>query len=206
MYRQNLFKTFLLTTTLTLASFTQAGTLGLETSDPMLTSSDAVIDYLEFDPDGDLSTFGAFIDDATGTSPAGFAELSFGIAFDLADPEGGAKSGGFAIDDEDGVFLQGSLARIGFLGNVIELYFNGLSGSGASDFGSSVLTEISFFDSLGPNPFDSLVDGEFYGASITVSNVVAAAAVPAPAPSALLLLITGLCGVGLRARQGDSIA
>jgi len=174
------------------ASPVYASPLGLATTSPALSVNSAIIDYLNFDPDGDLSTFGAVIDSADGLTLQGITELSFGIAFDLADPSNG-PTGGFAIDDANGLALQGSLIAIGFLENTIELQFDSLFGSLAGEFGSSVLARVSFVDSLGSNPFESFIDLEFYEASITILNVSDPVAVNAPGGFGLML--AGLLGL-----------
>ncbi|WP_299162784.1 PEP-CTERM sorting domain-containing protein, partial [Accumulibacter sp.] len=75
-------------------------------------------------------------------------------------------------------------------------------GAGAGSFGSSVLALIAFDDPLGPNPFASLVDGNFYTASITLSKVLATAnASPVPVPGTLPLLLTALLGLGWVGRR-----
>jgi hypothetical protein len=165
-----------------------------------LSSSTAFIDYLEFAPDGDLSTFGAQVDFTDGVSPTGFTEIGFGIGFLLADPTTGA-TGGFDIFDEDGLFLDGELLAVGFTEDVIGLQFGNLGGSNASSFGSSVLASIAFDDALGANPFDGFVDGEYYGASITTSNVADATVAPVPLPAGLPLLLTSLGGIVLLRRR-----
>lgn len=167
-----------------------AATLGLTTEAPSLTASAAFIDYFEFGPDGDLSTFGALVDSTDGVSPVGFTEIGFGIGFALADPTTGA-TGGLDVFDDDGLFLAGDLLAVGLVEDVIEFQFGNLSGSGAGSFGSSVLALIAFDDSLGANPFASLVDGDSLGASVTISNVA-----PIPLPASVLLLLGGLVSIG----------
>lgn len=169
-----------------------AGTLGLTTGSPVISSSFAFIDYFESGPEGDLSTSFAEVDFTDGVSPAGFGEIGFGIGFSLANPSVGA-AGGFDIFDFDGLFLAGDLLAVGFVEDVIELQFNNLSGSVSSSFGASVLALIAFDSPLGPNPFDSLIDGDFYTASVTISNVVTAVA-NVPEPSSLLLFLSALLG------------
>ncbi|SIO45964.1 VPLPA-CTERM protein sorting domain-containing protein [Rhodovulum sp. ES.010] len=171
----------------------QAASLGLPTGAPSLSSSAAFIDYIEFAPDGDLSTFGAAVDSTDGVSPTGLTEIGFGVGFSLADPTAEA-TGGFDVFDEDGLFLAGDLLAVGFTEDVIEFRFGNLSGSGAGAFGSSVLALIAFDDPLGANPFDSFADGDFYSASITISNVV-------PLPAGLALLLGGLGGMALLRRR-----
>ena len=171
-------------------TLSSAASLGLTTVGPTLEASFAGIDYLEFGTDGDLSTFGAEVDFTDGVSPVGLTEIGFGFGFSLAAPTVGA-TGGFDIFDEDGFFLGGTLIAVGFTDDVIGLQFGNLGGAGAGSFGASVLALISFDDLLGPDPFASLVDGEFYPASITVSNVVAVVAA-VPEPATLLLVLTAL--------------
>ena len=148
-----------------------AATLGLTTQDPTLGSSSIVVDYLQFGGDGDLASFGAGIDSSSGVTPTGFADLSFDAAFPLATPTIGA-TGFFDIFDNNGQFLAGDLMAVGFTQDVVELQFNNLIGSAASSFGSSVLALITFDDALGLNPFNSFIDGDFYTASVSISNVV----------------------------------
>jgi hypothetical protein len=156
-----------------------AVTLGLTTQGPSLNSSFAFVDYFEFGTDGDLSSFGGIIDSFSGVSPSGFTEFSFGVGFLLSDPTNTA-TGGFDVFDENGLFLSGDLAAVGFTENVIEFLFDHLTGAAASDFGSSVLMMISFADQLGANPFGSLIDGTFYDTSVNIARVV-------PEPQTLML-------------------
>ena len=197
---KTLFTIFLLITLLlVLPAWSFGASLGLNTGLPTLKSSAAFIDYLEFGPDGDLSTFGAEVDFVDGVSPMGFTELSFGVGFALADPTVGA-TGGFDIFDDNGLFLGGDLFAVGFVEDVIELQFDQLIGNGAGNFGSSVLVQVMFDAPLGTNPFASLVDGNFYSASVRVLNVVDISTVPEPAVFPLLL--SALVGTGwLRRRR-----
>ncbi|MCQ8129626.1 PEP-CTERM sorting domain-containing protein [Methylomonas rivi] len=187
--------TVCLTATLWLAmpNFSSAATLGLTTSDPILGVSSTFFDYFEFAPDGDLSTFLADVDSASGISTTGFTTLDLGIGFSLADPTTGA-TGGFGIYDDTGLFLSGDLLAVGFTENIIELQFNNLTGTGAGSFGTSILALINFDDPLGPEPFAGLVDGSFYSSSVSVANVQDPATVPVP--PTLLLLASGLFGMG----------
>ena len=177
-----------------------ATSLGLITTDPTIEASLAFIDYLEFGGDGDLSTFGAEVDFVDGVSPVGITEISFGIGYSLANPTDDAN-GGFDIFDQNGLFLIGNLFRIGFLEDIIELQFNNLAGSAAGDFGSSVLALVTFDNPLGPNPFVSLVDGNSYTASISISRV--AATIPLPASLPLMLIGLGALGFMLRRHRTD---
>nr|WP_067292515.1 PEP-CTERM sorting domain-containing protein [Marinobacterium profundum] len=167
--------------------------LGLTTQSPTLEASSASIDYLEFGPDGDLSTFGAEVDSTNGVSTVGLTEFDFGFGFSLADPTVGA-TGGFGIFDLNGLFLGGDLIAVGFLEDVIELQFGSLIGGGAGAFGSSVVAQLAFDDPLGLDPFASLNNGQLYTAFITVSNVAEIHAVPEP--STLLLFLSALLGFG----------
>jgi len=188
--------------TLFIPGYSVAAPLGLSTELPTLEASFAFVDYLEFGADGDLSTFGAEIDFTDGVSPVGFTELGFGVGFSLADPTVGA-TGGFDIFDENGLFLAGNLIAVGFFDDVIELQFGDLTAAGAGSFGSSVLAQIAFFEVLGPDPFAALVDGNFYDALITVSNVVDISSVPIPGILPLFLL--GLVGLGFfKGRYGSN--
>lgn len=168
--------------------------LGLNTGLPMLEASFAFVDYLEFGPDGDLSAFGAEVDFTDGVSPVGFTEIGFGVGFLLTDPTSGA-TGGFDVFDDNGLYLAGNLIAVGFSDDLIELQFDSLFGAGAGNFGSSVLASIYFDDVLGPNPFASLVDGDFYTASITLSNVADNVS-SVPIPATLPLFLSGLCFLG----------
>lgn len=175
-----------------------ASSLGLDTEPPIVESSFAFIDYFEFFPDGDLSTFGAVVDFTDGASPVGVTKISFGVGFDLADPTAGA-TGGFDILDENGLFLGGDLLAVGFSNDVIEFQFGSLTGAGAGNFNSSVLMVIAFDDVLGANPFASLIDGNSYVASISIANVKAAS--PVPEPTGLPLFALGLALVGWFSRR-----
>ncbi len=168
-----------------------AATLGLTTGAPSFSSSTAFIDFLDFDPDGDLSTFGVEVVATDGVTPVGLTEIGFGIGYSLADPTGDF-SGGFDIFDEDGEFLAGDLLAVGFTEDVIEFEFGNLTGSGAGDFGASVLALIAFDDPLGMNPFNGFLDGDSLGASITVLNVVDTSVAPVPLPAGLPLLLGGI--------------
>lgn len=176
-----------------------AATLGLATEAPSLSSSTAIIDYLEFTPDGDLSTFGALVDFTDGLSPVGFTEIGFGVGFSLADPTTGA-TGGFDVFDENGLFLAGDLLSVGFTTDTIELQFDNLGGAAAGSFGASVLALIAFDDPLGPDPFATLSDGDSLSAAISIFSV--AAAVPLPTGLPLLASVLGLGAVFGFARRG----
>lgn len=171
--RKIIYKGFLLSILLMLAISLKANatTLGLTTQDPSLDSSFAFIDYFEFSTSGDLSSFGGVIDSSSGISPFGLTEFSFGIGFSLSDPLNTA-AGGFDVFDGNGLFLSGDLLAVGYAENVIEFQFDQLTGSAASNFGSSVLMLINFVDQVGTNPFSGLVDGTFYDASVNIASVV----------------------------------
>jgi PEP-CTERM motif-containing protein len=178
-----------------------AATLGLTTQNPTLGSSSVVVDYLEFGSDGDLfSLFTAEIDSSNGVTPDGSTTLDFDAAFPLATPTINA-TGFLDILDANGQFLGGDLLAVGFTEDVVELQFNNLLGSAAGDFGSSVLALVTFDDPLnalvGPNPFNSFVDGDFYTASVSISNVVnaSAGANAVPEPNILALLFISLIGM-----------
>ena len=169
-----------------IGSNAQASMLGLDTEPPTIESSFAVIDYFEFLSDGDLSTFGAVVDFVDGVSPNGLTEIGFGVGFDLSNPTVGA-TGGFDVFDQNGLFLGGNLEAVGFSGDLIEFQFGSLVGAAAGSFNTSVLMVIAFDDALGPNPFDVLVDGSFYDASVSISNVRETSQVPVPATLPLIL-------------------
>ncbi|MDW3181523.1 hypothetical protein [Roseobacter sp.] len=110
-----------------------AATLGLTTSAPTIGASGA-IDYLEFGPDGDLSLVGGIVTASSLTSLDGpTADLSFGVGFDVADPQTG-PAGGFSLFDAQGLYLSGDLIALGFRGfglrSIVELQFGSLSGRG----------------------------------------------------------------------------
>lgn len=170
-------------------SMSQAATLGLTTTDPSVTASDSIVEVLECCGFNEVFGFDAVIDSSTGVTPNGLGLLEFGFDYNLSDPTGDF-SGAFGIFDDDigdPEFLSGELIAIGFLEDVIELQFGNLLGRAAGDFNSSVLAVISFADPLGTNPLDSLADGDFLSASITISNVVA----PIPLPAGLPLMLGG---------------
>lgn len=172
----------------------KATTLGLTTQGPSLDSSFAFVDYFEFGTDGDLSSFGGIIDSSNGISPSGFTEFSFGVGFSLSDPTNTA-TGGFDVSDENGLFLSGDLAAVGFTENVIEFLFDHLTGAAAAaDFGSSVLMMISFVDQLGANPYGGLIDGTFYDTSVNIARVV-------PEPQTLVLCALALVSMGFMRRR-----
>lgn len=171
----------------------KATTLGLTTQGPSLDSSFAFVDYFEFGTDGDLSSFGGIIDSSNGISPSGFTEFSFGVGFSLSDPTNTA-TGGFDVSDENGLFLSGDLAAVGFTENVIEFLFDHLTGAAAADFGSSVLMTISFVDQLGANPYGGLVDGTFYDTTVHIARVV-------PEPQTLVLCALALALMGFVRRR-----
>ena len=189
--KSSVFRAFCAATLLSigLTTDTLAGSLGLDAETPVVESSAAVLDYFEFGGDGDLSTFGAVVDFVDGVSPNGLTEIGFGVGFDLLDPTVGA-TGGFDVVDEDGLLLGGDLTSVGFFEDVIEFVFSNLSGSAAGDFGTSVLAVVAFADALGPDPFSSLIDGQSYLASVSISRIAEDATVPAP--SALLLVLSAL--------------
>lgn len=186
---------------ITLVAGASATSLGLSTESPIVESSFALVDYFEFGADGDLSAFGAEVDFVDGVSPVGLSEIGFGLGFSLAGPTAGA-TGGFDVFDQNGLFLAGDLAAVGFVDDIIELQYTNLSGSAAGDFGSSVLAIVAFDDALGTNPFDALVDGQSYVASISISRVVPAVSVPAPGTLWLILpLVLGGRGLFRALRQ-----
>lgn len=175
-----------------------AASLDLMTVAPTLSSSAASIDYLVDGTFGELSTFGAVVVSTDGVAPNGDTEIEFIAGFALDDPTMDL-TGGFEVLDVDGSFLSGELFAVGFTENVVELQFNNLSGSSSGSFGTSVLMEILFgFDVPQANPFSAFADGEFYEASITVSNIA-----PIPLPAGIVLLLTALGGLILVRRHTD---
>lgn len=171
-----------------------AATLGFTSRSPSLTVGEATLDFLRFGAEGDLSTFGDAVDAAEGISPAGVAELSFGVGFPLADPTD--ATGGFDVVDADGLFLDGTLSQVGFEEGVIELLFADLGGPAADAFGPAALATVVFTGPLGPDPFAALADDATYEARITLAS-----AVPLPASALLLLASTGLLGAVARSRR-----
>ncbi len=178
-----------------------ATTLGLTTGNPTLESNFTIIDYLESGSDGDLSSFFNSIDSSNGVTPVAPTDLSFSAAFPLATPTIGA-TGFFDIFDDNGQFLAGDLFAVGFTEDVIELQFNNLIGSAAGSFGNSVLALVTFDDSLGANPFNSLTDGDFYTASVSISNVVSATVFE---PNILALFAIGFIGLLVYRRSNKPI-
>ncbi len=170
-----------------------AATLGLTTQNPTLGSSSVIVDYLEFGSDGDLLSFFSAIDSSNGVTPVGSTVLDFNAAFPLATPTIGA-TGFFDIFDDNGQFLSGDLLAVGFTEDVVELQFNNLIGSAAGSFGNSVLALVAFDDPLGPNPFNSFIDGDFYTASVSISSVVLPVA-SVSEPNILGLLFISLIGM-----------
>jgi len=193
-------KKIIYSTLLTIALFLSvthtvtAASLGLTTQSPTLGSSFIFVDYFEFDGDGDLSSLFNSIDSSSGVTPIGITDFSFGIGFPLVTPTVGA-TGFFEILDDNGQFLGGDLLAVGFTEDVIELQFNNLIGSAASSFGNSVLALISFDDPLGPNPFNSFIDGDFYTAAVSISNVSPSAQVPEPSMLSILILALFLMSI-----------
>ena len=176
------------------ASAPDAATLGLSTSAPTIAASTAQVDYLEFSPDGDLSAAGMIVDGSSLITLAGVAEISFGIGFDLANPDV-APSGGFDIYDDNGLYLAGDLIALGFRafggnGSLIELHFGQLSGNGEGEWTDTLLMNV-IFPSGGGNPFDMFVDGENHPASIGIFAVTSVPT-PIPLPGGLPLLLGGL--------------
>ncbi len=172
-----------------------AATIGLDTGSPKIEAGFSTIDFFDLVTDGDLSTFGAVVDFTDGVSPFGFTEISFGVGYDLVKPTIGA-SGGFDVFDENGLFLGGELKAVGFSENEVEFQFENLSGAAASDFDSSVLMVISFFDALGANPFDAFVDGTAYDASISIANVK-----PVSEPAMMPLIMLAFLGMTIINRR-----
>jgi len=202
-YGDQLMKKIIYSTLLTIALLfsiqitVNAATLGLTTQNPTLGSNSVTFDYLEFSGDGDLSSFGGEINSSNGVTPIGLTDLSFGIGFPIATPTSGA-TGFFDLFDDNGQFLGGDLFAVGFTEDVIELQFNNLVGSSAGNFGSSVLALITFDDPLGTNPFNSLIDGNFYSASVSISNVVS---VSEPTVISIFVLALFLMGIVLLKRR-----
>ncbi len=179
------------------ATVATGATLGLNTGTPTVSASEVFVDFLNDDPFGDLSAFGA-VTGENGVVLAALAELGVGVGFDLSDPTSGL-TGGFDILDDIGSFLGGDLIAVGFAEDLIELQFGNLTGYGVDAFNSTVLMTIVFDDpanALGANPFDDLVEGFPYEASITIANVT-----PVPLPAALPLLLVGLAGMGALSRR-----
>lgn len=171
----------------------QGATLGLLTSAPTI-GANGTTDYIEFGPDGDLSMFaGEVFASSLTTLHAPSGELDFAIGFDLADPTRDAD-GGFAVYDENGLYLAGDLLQVGFRGfrtndSIIELQFGDFAGPGASEWTDTLLMNL-IFSGLGEDPFAALVDGEFYDVQVGVFAVQGGGPTPSPVPlpaSAFLL-------------------
>ena len=178
----------------------QAASLGLDTTDPVLTVDPANVTFSDLFGEGDLSMFD-LVTDISGLTTNGDVTLGFGVGFDLIDPTM-ALSGGFDLSDDDGLLLSGNLTATGFGDDVIELQFDSLSGSATGAFSDMVLLEIVFdpADGLSDAPFGNLEDLTTYMATVTLSNVGDLA--PIPLPAGLPLLVVALGGFGwLRARQ-----
>ncbi len=178
-----------------------AASLGLTTQSPTLGSSSVLVDYLEFGTDGVLLSFDSEIDSSSGVTPVGFTDLAFDASFPLLTPTSGA-TGFFDIFDNGGQFLGdqflgGDLLAVGFTEDVIELQFGNLFGPAVGSFGSSVLALVTFDDPLGPNPFNSFVDGDSYFASVSISNVASVV----PEPNVLAILLIGLFGISFYRRN-----
>jgi hypothetical protein len=178
-----------------------AASLGLTTKAPSVETGAAVVEFIDFAPDGEIFALPAAIDAVDGIALSGLGTVEFAAGFNLADPSDSTDFafGGFLdVSDDTGQVLVGELFAIGFVEDAIELQFNNLTGSGAGLFGSSVLALITFDSPLGLNPFDALVDGGLYGATVNVSKV----GTPIPLPAGLPLTLAGI-GVlaGLWARQ-----
>ena len=177
-----------------------AATLGPTTDTPTIEAS-GTVDYFEFGPEGDLSTFGADIYASTLKSlDASSAQLGFGVGFDLSDP-GTDASGGFVIVDDLGLYLSGDLIALGYSGNgVIELQFGDLMRRDASEWTDTVLMTV-IFNGVEGEPFGSFFDGEFYDVDISILIVGPDNPVPAvPLPAAGWLLLGGLSALALRTR------
>ena len=173
----------------------QAAPLNLITPDsPVIDVPFATANYLEIDGIGDLSIFSAE-GLATGTSAAGSLFLDIFLDFDVSDPDD--IDGALFSADDNGAFLDGTLVRTGFDGDILELLFSDLSGTAASDFGDLAQIDIVFvFPNPGADPLSNLVDGTAYDVSATVSSVA-----PIPLPAALPLLLAGLGGLVLLRRR-----
>ena len=191
----------------------QAATLGLLTSAPTI-GAEGAVDYFEFGPDGDLSMFGApaTVSSLT-TLDVPSAEVEFAIGFDLADPENGSASGGFAVTDSLGTYLFGDLLALGSrsfgaTGGLIELQFDILGGRGAAEWTDTLLMNVIFRDS-GPDPFAFFMDGNFYDAEIGMFAVVGSVnpppdPAPIPLPSSAFLLIGAMGILAASARRRRS--
>lgn len=155
----------------------------------------ATMDYLETEGTGDLSIFGAE-GLASGTLQAGDLFLDILLDFDIADRDD--VNGAFFSSDDNGAFLDGTLVRTGFDGDILELLFSDLTGTAAGDFGDFARIDIVFIDPFpGNDPLSNLVDGAAYDVTATVSSVA-----PIPLPAALPLLLAGLGGLVLLRRRG----
>jgi len=171
-----------------------ASRLNVITDAPFIDIVFPVADYVEFGGIGDLSIF-----DAEGVSfdlaPAGMLLFDILVDFDATEPYATANGAFFSMDD-DGAFLDGTLVKAGFAGDILQLLFDDLSGSAAGDFGRFVLIELEFIDPFpGTDPLRNLVDGTAYDVAATLSSVAAI-----PVPAALPLLAGALGGLVLLRR------
>ncbi len=188
-----------------LTSTAHAATLGLTSSAPTV-GAVGTVDYLEFEPDGDLSMYGATVSGSSLTTlDSRTADVSFGVGFDLADPETGA-TGGFSIFDTQGLYLAGDLIDLGFRGfravdSIVELHFGNLNGRGAGQWTETLLMNV-IFRGLGEEPFAFFFDGDFYDVEIGIFAVVGDnQPSEIPLPAAGWLLVFGVLALRIAGRR-----
>lgn len=169
--------------------FASAETLNITKEGPRFYVNTAIIEFIEFGEDFDISSAGSIIDASFGVSLDGSSELGLGVAYLSSAPET-SFSGGFDVLDAAGLFLSGELFEIGFANNELELLFGRLSGRMAGLFGDEVLMQIRFIDEVGADPFSAFSDGLSLTASIHVSKVAPDSTTTIPLIGSQYFLVT----------------
>ena len=161
-------------------------------SDPIFAATGADVDYAEFFGIGDLSGFFLPLNEDP------FSSLSFGVGWDLADPDDGTLiAGGFAVEDLTGELLSGTATAVGFVGDIIEIRLENIGGSLSSLVTGALLMELDL-GSLGGFGLDGLVEGTYSSATITLSNIETLQVIPLPEGPYLLV---SLALLGLLAKR-----